>query len=61
MASFVYVCPICKDPQSLPIQPSQAPWCEGPENTHSKEMKFDEEASTGIPRYITTKKEGKKK
>lgn len=59
MAMFVYVCPICKDPQVLPIQPSQAPWCEGPEKTHSKEMTFVPSASTGTPRYITEK--GKKK
>jgi hypothetical protein len=55
---YVYVCAICKKPQTFPIQPLAAPTCQGPENTHHKVMEFVPEMSEGTPDYL--KKEKKK-
>jgi len=47
----------CREHADLLFAPSQAPWCNT--ETHSKEMKFVPEKSTGEPPYMK-KKKGKK-
>lgn len=57
--NYYYECPLptCKEHADMLIAPKQAPWC----NTasHSKEMKFVPEKSTGIPEHMNKKDKGK--
>ena len=57
---YRYKCPMptCKSKADLALAPSQAPWCNA--ESHSKEMLFLPEESTGTPAYITNKKTKKK-
>lgn len=60
---YRYKCPLptCKEKADLAIAPTWAPWCNPPTGTHSKEMIFLPEESTGVPEYISNKKPVKKK
>jgi hypothetical protein len=56
--TYIYHCSICTSSQTFQAEPLEAPVCRGPENTHSKTMQFDKEASSGTPAYLN--KKGKK-
>ena len=56
MPKFVYRCPVCKKDLEVAIEPSAVPWCQGPDNTHSKAMQFIAEKSSYTPDYNRRKK-----
>ncbi len=52
---YRYKCPIptCKVKADLALEPSYAPWCN--QESHSKEMVFLPDESTGTPAHVNKK------